>query len=1271
MLFNNLTSYKIFFLFFFLFFLRPVFFYGQEKIIQRKINWNKNIAIKHNPAYHNNQPKLQKGNGKILNIPVYTEKFRLANSFGSQCQAEFLREDFESVAKEEYADVQESNEVANEIIPEYHISFERKSPYFILSFVPFRKNPSTGKLEKLKSYSLKVSSKNPKPGGKKVYRNYSSHSVLSSGLWLKISISEDGIYSISFDKLKEEGFDQPQDIRLFGNGSGMLPQNSSLPYYDDLRENAIWVYQQAIYFYAQGPVKWTYDSTWQEFTHELNNYTKTCSYFLTEQSGIKKRISISPVVQATGVIDVSSFNDYVYHEKEITNLLKSGSEWYGEEFDDVTGLNLKFIFPGIQQGASLVISDRFVARASDPSSYTVQVNGTTVQQINMTAVILDNPSLAYASVSSARNIIQAQTDTVSVDISYNKPANMPSAIGWLDFVRLNTRRKLIYHGSQMKFRDIQSVGTKQKASFHIQNPKPGLHIWDITHPSDIIEIPANLNGSLLDFTVHTDSLKEFIIFDPATCISPVISGPVANQDLHSCGQPDLVIITHPDFLESAIQLANEHKNNDHLNVVLATTSQVYNEFSSGSPDISAIRNFMKMLYDRATSQEYLPHYLLLVGDGSYDNISDSPGNTNYILTYQSDNSLVPTESYVSDDYFGLLDDGENISTGLLDIGVGRLPVKSSLEAQNVVNKIIHYQEPASYGNWRNKLCFTADDGDNNLHLSQAESMAGYVDMSYSAININKIYLDAYPQETGPSGEICPMAEEAISNTINRGCLIFNYTGHGSETGLTAEHIVSLSDIGSWTNFDHLPLFMTATCEFSRFDNYSEVSGGELVLLNPNGGAIGLFTTTRLMYSTPNYLLNKIFYEYVFSDSTNTRRAGDIMRLTKNDAGSSVNKLNFTLLCDPALRIAYPVMSVVTDKINNLPADLQKDTLKPGGKITISGHIVDKKGNMLSSFNGTIWPEIYDKPLHHITLGTEGDDVYDFYTQENIIFKGKASVKDGRFSFTFIAPRDINPGIGSGKISYYADNVSVQTTMQKTDAGGYYRKLLIGGSLTGTTHDKLGPEIVVKLDNENFNFGGITGPDPELIIRFTDSSGINATGNGIGHDITAIIDNNTSSTIVLNDYYEADLDSYQSGRVEYKLSGLSDGSHSIRVKAWDVFNNPSEAYIEFFVSSTKELFIDHLFNYPNPFTNNTTFYFSHNLDNQEVHLLIRIFTVSGKFVKSLESTILAEKGKLAGLSWDGLDDFGNRIGRGVYFYKVTVRTNYGSTVEKTDKLVILK
>ncbi|MBN1198292.1 MAG: type IX secretion system sortase PorU, partial [Bacteroidales bacterium] len=737
-------------------------------------------------------------------------------------------------------------------------------------------------------------------------------------------------------------------------------------------------------------------------------------------------------------------------------------------------------------------------------------------------------------------------------------------------------------------------------------------------------------------------------------------GRVENQDLHGAGTYDYLIVSYPAFLPEAERLAQFHQQKNGMSVLITTPQKIFNEFSSGAQDLSAIRDFVRMIYLRASSGNE-PRYLLLFGDASYDYKNREENNTNFVLAYQSPESLDPIDSYVTDDFFALLDANEGQGTGgSLDIGVGRLPVMSLQEATEAVNKILHYcsESDSVKNDWRNVVCFVADDGDGNLHLEQADTLANRILKDYRVYNIDKIYIDAYQQIATPGGQRCPEVNDAINKRVDKGALIINYTGHGGEVGWAHERVLEVPDIQAWSNVDNLPVFVTATCEFSRYDDPERVSAGEYVFLNPRGGGIALFTTTRPTFAGSNFILSKNFYNAAFKKVDGQYlRMGDLILLAKNNTSSSANTRKFVLLGDPALMMAYPKLNVVTTSISN-------DTLMALSEVTISGEVQDELGGVASGFSGQVFPTVFDKPSEIMTLGDEGDTPVMFLTQKNQIYKGKVNVTEGRFSFSFIVPKDIAYKYGTGKISYYARSA-------ETDAAGFDTLIVVGGFNPLAIVDTQGPDINLYMNDVGFVPGGITNQNPVLLAYVTDESGINTVGNGIGHDITAILDEDSHNPQILNDYYVADLDTYQSGWVSYPFFNLAEGRHTIRFKVWDVFNNSSEAFMSFQVYNTSEFRLTRLYNYPNPFQDKTTISFETNQTNLNADVMIQIYTIYGKLVKTIHRSSFITGFRIEPVTWDGTADGGWKVCTGTYVYRLTLTLPDGNLNTATSKLVVIR
>jgi len=1247
--------------------LQPGLLTGQQSAGKRTIDWTPvqkmRIGNQEMDVFHFRNASYE------LNtlLPNYYEVLKIENNF--EYDVRIQDPEFQEADNELIRHILNLDGLPSEILVNSRIASLKKEKHLQVSFTPLRRNPGTGRVEMLTGFELILT---PAAGQVKsspaFARNYTDRSVLASGTWVKIGVTENGIHRLSYEQLRELGINNPANVRVYGNGGGMLSKMNNGPRHDDLVENNIVNTGAYILFYGQSPDVWKYNEATDYFNKILHDYSDATYYFLSSDLGKGSTVPDAQPPPAQPNYFSTGYDNLQHHEIQDINLIRSGREWYGEHFDIATEHSFPFPLPGLITSDDIRMKVESVGRSSSRSTMQVYANGNLLGSLSMAGTGIGSYTLPYANPGSGNFTFKSTADDVNINLRYIK--NSPSDEAWLNYITLNARTELEMHTGSMIFRDRLSSASGRVTEFTIRGATSSTEVWDITDPVKPERIQTNLRNNTLRFNASTGEIKEFIAFNPETgFLTPIIEGddvgPVPNQNLHAIKNRNYVVVSPPEFLSNARSIAAYRHDNDGLDTAVVTTRQIYNEFSSGSRDVSAIRDFLKMLYDRAVIPDEIPKYVLLYGDGSYDNKGSHVNNTNFIPTYQSPNSLSPVASFVTDDFFGLLDDDEGEAIGLVDIGIGRFPVSDPEESRSVLDKTISYDQTDKMGDWRNAICFIGDDEDYNTHMRQADELATYLETNYPNFTVGKIYLDAYNQISTPSGPRYPDVNEAINQRIEKGALIMNYTGHGGSQGLAHERIIRVDDITSWENAGKLPLFMTATCEFSRFDEFEATSAGELVLLNPYGGGIALLSTTRLVYSGPNHTLNVRFYEFVFKRDEMNRvyRLGDIIRLTKNAAGGGINKRNFTLLGDPSLQLAYPVYRVRVESINGTAITESIDTLKALSKVNVSGFMEDEQGNPLNSFNGIVYPAIYDKSTSITTLSNDDQPPMTFSLRNRVLYKGKATVSGGKFNFSFIVPKDISYNYGYGKFSFYADN-------NLEDANGSFQNIIIGGSADSVNTDTEGPELKVYMNDENFVFGGMTDENPILLAFVNDSNGINTLGNGIGHDLTAILDGNTNQTILLNDYYESDTDSYKSGKIHYSFKELEAGPHSLKVKVWDVFNNSSEEIIEFVVNSEQDLVLDHVLNYPNPFTTHTQFFFEHNQPNADLDILVQVFTISGKLVKTIEHQSSASGYRVGPIEWNGRDDFGSKIGRGVYIYRVKVRTSLGHTAEKYEKLVIL-
>lgn len=883
---------------------------------------------------------------------------------------------------------------------------------------------------------------------------YATNSVLSQGKFVKIRIIDSGVYKLSFEDLTSMGV-EPVDVCVFGYGGGVLSQSLPLNKYDDLPEISIWMEKGTdgvfnagdyILFYAQGINRWSYDATKGMFTHQSNSYSKAGYYFVTSDAGEGRKIVDKTVVlpESPTIHQVEEYVSYQIYEKDLVSLVNAGKELYGEKFDAVTSYNIPFTFSNPLQTNSTKVRLDVVSSSYVSSFFTLALNGGQAKTLNVSSSGGDPYERGKAA--SAIFSFTPQGEAQEFNLTYNKPNSYSK--GYLNYLEVNARCQLKMVGSVMPFQNVDYLGTDSYSKYMLSGADANIQIWDVTDPVNIVKmVTENVDGKLT-FIASGNEVRHYIAIDPTASADfgkPEIVGQVSNQNLHGIAQADMVIIAHPGFVSQSETLAQAHREKDNMTVAVVTTDQVYNEFSSGTPDATAYRRIMKMLYDRAitaSNPAEKPKYLLLFGRGTFDNrkiLTDS--GDNLVLTYQADNSLDLTLSYLTDDYFTLLDDndGVRIPENLMDMSVGRFPVTTVQQATDVVNKTIGYMNNTTKGYSKNNVCFLADDGDRALHAKQADSIASVVRSAIPALQINKIYMDAYQQQMLSGFEAYPDAKKDIINQLQAGLLMFNYTGHGGPYYMASEKIITDSEIEALTN-STLPLWVGATSEILRFD-VKNISAGEKVLLNPSGGGIGVFSSARPCYASQNFSLNRALCSNLFTKVNGAYlRVGDAIRLAKNQLYPELNKLTFIYLGDPALKLNIPEpYNVVTTQIN-ANSTFGTDTLKALSGNTIHGIIADESGSQASSFNGKLHYELFDKIQRITTLDNDKDGAFTFSDRPTAISSGDVQVVAGAFSIPITMPKDINLNFGSGRIIFYAQDDS-----NNKEAHGYFENFVVGGT----------------------------------------------------------------------------------------------------------------------------------------------------------------------------------------------------------------------------------
>lgn len=1152
---------------------------------------------------------------------------------------------------------------------EHALYLSRNNPLLQIKMLPFRQKENN--IERLLSCTIEIRYKEKRNHFEKK-KLFATTSLLESGNWYKLRVNKSGIFKITHANLVSMGINpseiDPRNIRIYGYGGGILPEANNALKYDDLVENPIVVYGEEdgkfdnndyILFYSQGPITWNYNSNGY-FTHINNFYDDYTYVFLTTDLGVGSRVEMAESVSGETTTTFNCFIDRQMYEVDTYNILNMGREWYGDFFDITLNKSYSFDFPNILTNRKARIITRVASRNSSSASFILSING----EIQKTMSMGFYSQYTYADAKTENFQFDPNSNTISVGLRYNRAST--SSTGWLDYISINAWRSLVFTGSQLAFRNPEAKNTHGR--FVMTNANSNIQVWDVSEPTSPKRIKTTLANNTLSFASYSNIVQEFIAFDGSQYHNVEFVAKVNNQNLHGIRNIDYLIITHPRFMAQAERLANLRQERDGFTTYITTPELIYNEFSSGGKDISAIRNFTRMLYKESDTGREL-RYLVLLGDASFD-YKNRSGEFDLVPTYQSTASLNLTNSYPADDYYGLLDEDEGSpESGLVDIGIGRFPVNTAEEATNMIDKIENYlkKDDQTMTPWRNVITLVSDDdeeGKGQYFMRELEMLEEAINKNEPAINIDKIYLDAYPQIATSGGQRAPTVNDAINKRMAKGNLIVNYIGHGGEIGWTQERILQISDINSWRNGDKLPLFITGTCEFSRFDDHTRTSAGELVFLNKHGGAIAMFTTTRATTQSPNLTFNLAVYrDNLFSfQNGEYARLGDVLRTSKLGT-NSYRKL--VLFGDPALQLAYPQLNVVTSKINEHSIGMlsTSDTLKALEPVTIEGYIADYDGNIIDSYNGIIYTTVYDKEKEITTYGDEAAP-FTFKLRNSILFNGKTSVTNGRFKVSFTMPKDISYNYGNGRISYYATNY-------EHDANGYYEDIQIGGFYENILEDEKGPEIQLYIDDTLFVSGGITNENPLLLALVSDESGINTTGAGIGHDIVAKLSGATTASFILNDYFEGELNDSQNGIITYPLLNLNAGNHTLTLKVWDIHNNSSEASISFEVVNSKQSAVKNLYNYPNPFSNETHFVFDHNQIGNNMTVEIQIFDLNGQLVHTIKQYLYGTSTRSNPIKWDGSTKNGHVLTNGLYIYRLLLTNEHGETTDKRSKLLYIR
>ncbi len=1214
-------------------------------------------------------------------LPVYTEVVPLQTDFSLYNYSVAIEyPEYAPLTQKETEEALKFDSLITERLNvESHVGVSRGEGMLDIAFVPIIRRGSS--YLKLVSAQIVINS-TPKrllrkaPADKS--KRYAAHSKLQKGRWVKISITTDGMYRLTRTALKNMGFSNPSKVHLYGYGGHL--QNEVLfvgEEYDDMVEVPLYYSskQDAWLFWGNGLISWNGDE------RVTNFYANAAYYFLTEEDGDASSIRTEP--SYTGRLDTiyTNFTDHVLYEKDEYAWFHGGRSLF--ENTNYANINshtysLQTIDPEYEDSLT-TLKVVFSASNKTPTKMTTSVNGTQMGTMSLAATEI----YIYGTASTAVYDLSKLERTNKWNVRLTSTAGQNAR---LDYLSLTYKRKLKPSSGYVAFSQIQPVVADSildkegpgGCRFDIEGS--GLKVMRIGCPGDSATIiEGTQNGSVYSVAVE-DPTRQYVAFDESFEFpEPSNAGVIDNQDLHALDSLDMVIIIpcSGKLLDQAKRLVEAHEKYDGLRCAIVYANQVYNEFSSGTPDATAYRRLMKMLYDKAENIDDAPKYLLLFGDAAWDNRMVSIqwrkySPDDYLLCYPSENSFSDTRSFVMEDYFGLLDDGEgtNVLRDKPDLGIGRFPVTTSADAKVMVDKTISYLSRENAGEWKNLVYLLGDDGDENQHMRYADDVAEQVKAINPAMEVRKIMWDAYKIESTGSNLSYPTCTRDIKQVMKDGALVINYVGHAATYGMSHEFVLRVSDFAEPCG-DNLALWVTAACDVMPFDGQVE-NMGETAVLNPKGGALAFYGTARTVYATQNLYMNRYFMRYLFGTDAKGRRykVGDAIRLAKNaliignmESSYRENKLQYALLGDPSLEFGEPTQKVILDSINGSSLKSSNIPLKAGQRVRLTGHLADAKGDLKTDFTGTMAARMYDNEETITCHNNQGASSVFAYEDRTNIYASQDSVVNGKFDIEFVIPVDINNSNEAGRFAFFALNN--EHTME---ANGYNEKFLLGGK-EDLEKDTIGPQIMAGLNSESFQNGGVVNRTPYFVAKLTDESGINYSGNGIGHDLVLCVDNDVTKTYSLNSYYVQEFGDFTKGTVSYVLPELEKGTHTLTFRAWDVLNNTNAITLDFVVDPTVAPNMFNLTASQNPARTSTNFLISYDLAGTDCSFTLEVFNFAGQRVWYHQEEGSSPSG-LYTIPWNLCTNAGAKLFTGIYFYRCQMTCGNSKKVSKTQKIVIL-
>ncbi|MDD6784236.1 MAG: type IX secretion system sortase PorU [Prevotellaceae bacterium] len=1229
-------------------------------------------------------------------LPKYYKSIDLADDFADKrYEVKVEYPEFVEVTKHEsdMLDLMKAD-LADTIEVETFIGISRKKGMIDVSFVPLVRRE--GKYLKLVSCKISLVAKPNDVVRSTAYSTstsreasrYKAHSVLATGKWVKIRVAEEGVYQLTKTSLANMGFKDINKVKVYGYGGRV--QNHLISYgsyitndFDDLEEIPLYRRNDAVLFFAEGTVRWT---NWSLSTasnpkgecvakHTNNTYSKYSYYFVTEgDNPLQMQQLESP---ETTEQTLTTYPEHFLIDNDAFSWFSGGRTFY-DSYDYANGNSKNYTIetPDIDPEYTSQVTVAFSAKSTSVTTAQITLGAEKLGTLSLSSILSEYEKATIASRSYAV-ALSGNTNVLNITSTKGTSAR-------LDYIRVCYRRRL-------KMKDdcfVFSHYTSNPSSMQLEGASANTEIWRVGYPGNpLAKVATSFSGGKLSFDISNPTLRYVAVNVDAAFPSPEVVGSVKNQDLHADSIADLVIIIPESgkMFEQARRLAEFHETHDSLRVKVVRADELYNEFSSGTPDAGAYRRYLKMLYDRNTGDD-LPKYLLLFGGCVWDNrgVTSACSKLNlkdYLLCYESEPSVSEVSCYVNEDYFGMLDDdeGANLRYDKVDLGVGRFPVTDPDLAKIIVDKTIAYAENNNQGSWKNAIYFLADDGENNKHMTEAESTAQRVEQYYPNMKVGRIYWDAYKRVSTATGFTYPQVASEINNAINKGALIMNYTGHGAPYCISKEMVLKTADFKNFTN-NKTPIWVVASCEITPFDRQEENIGVE-AMVNPNGGAIAFFSSSRAVYSTQNSYINNYFMYYVLGKHDGRRNSiGDAMRLCKVNLVSSVdgeisnsrdygdNKLKYSLMGDPALVLTMPTEQVKLDSINGVALSSGVlPNLSAGSIARFSGHIEDVDGNMLNDFDGQVAITLYDSKDTIVCLNNtnESVDPFEYTSYDQVLFEGNDSVKAGRFSVSMPIPLDIKYSGGNGMAKLYAYN------LDKTKEGnGTDERFTINGTDENFKQSFEGPKMFVYLNNPDFKNGQTVNATPYFYAHLQDSDGINISGNGVGHDLELVIDGKESTSYILNNFYQNDFADYTSGMVSYQIPSLPDGEHQLMFRAWDTKNNSSATSLKFVVKAGLRPQISSVALSNNPASTSTMFMISFDRPATETRFVINVYNSMGQKCWTHTETATTSNGYHT-IKWDLAANNGVALPSGLYIYEVSISCNGSEETIKRQKMIIAR